>query len=177
MSLRLAVELVPNPIWYANLRRAVPPATWDRLRRRVYDAAGHRCQACGARGVLYCHEGWTYYDNIGVVRLRGLRALCAACHAVCHLGAWGMGVMRTPPGFEPGAHWCKVNGVDRAAWERHEAAAWATWERRGRRVWRVDLGRWADLVPAERRRGRWLLPEDEWSDRRTGAARKKGGGR
>jgi hypothetical protein len=78
-------------------------------------------------------------------------------------------------GFTLGPHWCKVNGLDLAAWERHEAAAWATLEKRNQRSWRVDLGRWADLVPAERRRGRRLLPKDQWPRRPTEApARKKG---
>ena len=185
MRLRLAIELVPRPIWatYANLLHAVRPATWDRLRHKVYDAADLRCQACGARGRLHCHERWQYNDKTGVARLKGFRALCSACHAVCHPGSFfarmlkrggvyavagggGFRAMDPKTGFALGPHWCKVNGLDLAAWERHEAEAWATWERRGQRSWRVDLGRWADLVPAERRRGRRLLPKDRWPRRR-----------
>jgi len=142
----------------------------------LFGAAGRRCQACGASGRLSCHETWQYADNIGVARLKGFWALCNACHTVCHLGAWGLGVMPMPPGFDPAAHWCKVNRLDRAAWDRHEAAAWATWKNRGQRSWRVDLGRWADLMLAERRRGRRLLPEDQWPRRLTEAPARKGGG-
>ncbi|MFO8012094.1 MAG: hypothetical protein R6X20_02195, partial [Phycisphaerae bacterium] len=162
MRLRLAIELVPSPVWYINLRRAMPRSKWDRLRHEVYRAAGKRCQACGAEGRLNCHETWEYDDDAGVVRLKGFRALCWNCHAVCHLGAWSVGVMKGPADFDPAAHWCRINGLDMAAWRRHEAAAWATWDKRSERQWSVDLGRWADLVPPERRRGHWLRPEDEW---------------
>ena len=192
MRLRLAIEHVPAPIWYANLRQAIRPATWDHLRHQVYDAAGRRCQACGARGRLHCHERWQYDDKAGVARLKGFRALCGACHAVCHPGAFfvrmlerggvysvsgrvGLQVWDPKTGFTLEAHWCKVNGLDRADWERHLKATGTTQEKRNQRSWRVDLGRWADLVPAERRRGRRLLPKNQWPRRPTKApARKKG---
>ncbi len=185
MRLRLAIEGVPEPIHGANLRLAVRPATWDRLRHQVYDAAGHRCQACGASGRLACHERWQYNDKTGVARLKGFRALCFDCHAVCHPGAFfrrmlerggvysdsghvGLQAMDPKTGFTPPAHWGKVNGLDLAAWERHLKATGTTQEKQNSRSWRVDLGRWADLVPVERRRGRWLLPKYRWSRRRRG---------
>ena len=166
MRLRLPIQLVPVRIQYMTLHRAVTQATWDRLRRKVYRAADHRCKACGKGGRLNCHEVWKYDDKRGVARLTGFRALCPTCHEVCHTGSvdWFYSASPRPLDFEAAEYWCKVNGRGLAAWARHYRAAYRKREKRNRRRWRVDLGRWADLVPAKRRHGRWLLPWTEWPE-------------
>ena len=131
MRLRLTAELVPKPIWFANLRKAVRRSQWDRIRRAAYRAAGECCEVCGARGRLSCHEKWKYVDNIGVARLVGFEALCDLCHGVRHLGAVNLGVMG--PAITPervAEHACRVNDRTPADWERHVAEIFRLWERR-----------------------------------------------
>ncbi len=55
-GLRLVAELVPASCWHRNLRSAVPQQTCDRIRRSTYTEYGYRCDICGAKGRLNCHE-------------------------------------------------------------------------------------------------------------------------
>jgi len=166
--LRLTIQMVPGPIAGMSLCEALQGANlhrWRRLRRGVIAAVGGRCAVCGSRGRLYCHEKWQYLDKSGVARLRGFEALCRLCHVVRH-GDAGLGCMLTGDCAksrtfkEMAAHFCRVNRCSRARWRRYAAAAIRLWGRRSGRAWRVDLSRWAALVPTERRRGRWLLPTE-----------------
>ncbi len=88
-SLRLHVELIPMPLWRTNVRSKVMSREWKRLRGIVLEAAGHRCEVCGAAGerrALDCNEVWEYDDVRQIQRLVRLEALCPACHAAKHIG-------------------------------------------------------------------------------------------
>jgi hypothetical protein len=66
---RLAVELVPEPCWWSNVRTIVDPPVWDQLRRQVYRHAHYRCEICGDRGPEHpveAHEVWSYDDLLHV---------------------------------------------------------------------------------------------------------------
>jgi predicted restriction endonuclease len=68
----------------------VAAGDWDRLRRTVYQRAGHRCEICGASredgARLEAHERWSYQSATRVQRLVRLLCLCSACHEVTHFG-------------------------------------------------------------------------------------------
>lgn len=86
---RLTVELVPAPCWNLNLRHALVQSEWDLLRREVYKKAGYKCEICGGKGSSWpveCHEIWDYDDVKKIQSLKGLIALCPACHSVKHAG-------------------------------------------------------------------------------------------
>lgn len=61
---------------------------WKAKSKAVKEAAGHRCQQCGAGGVLQVHhpkyvtgrKPWEYDDLI---------ALCVSCHRAIHFSATG----------------------------------------------------------------------------------------
>lgn len=78
-SPRLTVELLPATTWGSNLRTALRVREWNKLRRRTYEAARHRCEVCGGVGRQYrvaCHERWEFDDAQSCQRLVGLyRAL------------------------------------------------------------------------------------------------------
>jgi hypothetical protein len=140
-SLKLTIELVPATSWGANLRDVLAPAVWDRLRRLVYERSGHRCGICGAGGRLHCHEVWRYDDATHVQHLEGCVALCALCHAVKHLGHTGILASQGKLDSERViAHFCRVNGCDRATFRAHRDAAFAQWHERSRYEWTLDLG-------------------------------------
>lgn len=145
-SLKLTIELVPESCWYNNLRHIVPPAAWDHIRRQVYAACDHRCSICGAKGRLHCHEVWAYEDATRVQRLDGFLALCESCHHIKHLGLAGILASQGKLDYDRlVAHFLRVNHCDRAAFERHRAAAFAQWEERSHYEWTLDLG---DLLAA-----------------------------
>ncbi|HEX6820392.1 MAG TPA: HNH endonuclease [Ktedonobacterales bacterium] len=139
-DLRLTIELVPAGCWYSNLRQALPREAWDRIRRSVYAACNYRCATCGARGKLHCHEVWAYDDAAHVQRLAGFQALCESCHHVKHLGHAGILASQGKLDYDRlVAHFLRVNGCDRAAFERHRREAFEQWEERSRHEWTTDF--------------------------------------
>jgi hypothetical protein len=139
--LKLTIELVPETCWGANLRDILTQAAWNRLRRQVYAHFGHRCAICGAGGRLHCHEVWSYDDAAHVQHLEGCVALCEFCHHVKHFGMAGLLASKDKLDLERViAHFCRVNGCDRARFRTHRDAAFALWRERSRYEWAVDLG-------------------------------------
>jgi len=130
-------------------------------------------------------ERWKLYaESPAVARLVGFEALCSLCHAVRHfdnVDRWGPGgpkkiagrrekveefkeetdawIRRTKTACEKAVeHFCRVNHCAGADFQRHWDRVLEVRKRRDKRAWQVDLGRWAVLVPAQRRKGRLLLP-------------------
>jgi hypothetical protein len=134
----LFVDLIPRTSWFRNVRAAVDPADWDRLRRMVYRRAGLRCEACGARRVqLEAHERFIYDTRAGIQRLVRLICLCTACHQVTHFGHTRLlGDAAAQAAIN---HLQTVTGMTAGETERHIRDAFALWERRSRTPWRVDL--------------------------------------
>lgn len=71
------------------MQRDLYPANWPQIARRVKEAAGWVCQACGKQcrkpGEPFRSHVWTltvaHVDGVpGHVDLNNLRALCAPCH-------------------------------------------------------------------------------------------------
>lgn len=88
-GVKLSVELVPQTCWYSNVRSEVSGDAWDRLRKRVYEDAEHRCEICSGQGDRHpveCHEVWHYDDVNHIQRLVRMIALCPRCHEVKHFG-------------------------------------------------------------------------------------------
>jgi hypothetical protein len=140
-TLLLSIDLVPESCWYSNLRYILPRDAWDELRRKVYAACVYRCAICAARGQLHCHEVWSYDEATHVQRLEGFQALCENCHHIKHLGYAGILASQGKLDYEAlVAHFLRVNGCDRAAFQRHRDAAFAQWEERSRHEWTTDFG-------------------------------------
>lgn len=143
---RLSLELVPSTCWGSNFRDLVTAAAWGRIRRAVYQAAGHHCEICGGAGRRHpveCHERWSYDDATHVQRLDGFIALCPRCHAVKHLGRTGTVAKVEDKAWMLEAavrHVCRVNGWTRDDLAAAYDAAFAQWERRSAQRWRLDLG-------------------------------------
>jgi hypothetical protein len=86
-------DLIPYSSWASNLSRLLTRSSWDRIRRPIIEASGHRCEICGAKESgkeIDCHEQWEYHEPIfagkrGIQKLVGLWVMCADCHATMHL--------------------------------------------------------------------------------------------
>jgi hypothetical protein len=132
----LFIDLIPETSWFTNVRSAIDPGDWDRLRRHVYSRAGHRCEACGAgRCRLEAHERFTYDAQTGIQRLVRLVCLCDWCHTATHMGMAGVRGVRT----EAIAHLMAVTGMSAAEADEHIGDAFARWERRSALQWHVNL--------------------------------------
>ena len=137
----LFVDPIPQSSWFRNVRAAVDPADWDRLRHMVYRRARFRCEACGVlgsreRGIwMEAHERFAYDITTGVQRLVRLVCLCQRCHTATH---FGLAQVRGA-GTEAVAHLISVTGMSPAEAEAHVCEAFDRWERRSAIPWRVDL--------------------------------------
>lgn len=112
---KLDFEYVPEECWYSNLRSALSPADWDKVRKDAYARAKGRCMICGASGRLEAHEKWVYDDEQRLQTLETVVALCHACHEVKHISrAYLVG-----RGADAMEHFMRINGVTQM--EFHEA--------------------------------------------------------
>jgi hypothetical protein len=135
---RLTVELVPRTCWFSNVRDRVSREDWDRMRSRVYEHAGSRCEVCRGRGSKHpveCHEVWEYDERTAVQRLVRMIALCPACHEVKHMGLAGI----KGRGEIAAAHLAEVNGWTAQVTARYIEEAFAVWEARSARTWSLDV--------------------------------------
>jgi hypothetical protein len=132
----LFVDLIPKSSWFDNVRAAVDPADWDRLRHHVYRRAGYRCEACRTnRFRLEAHERFAYEAQAGVQRLVRLICLCHWCHTATHMGLAGLRGVQD----QALAHLMTVTGMNPAEANEHVSEAFARWERRSQIPWHVDL--------------------------------------
>ena len=82
---KLDFELVPEELWYVNLRSILSQEDWDKVRRDAYKRAGYRCRICGANGRMEAHEKWRYDEKNKLQKLEDVLALCHNCHLVKHI--------------------------------------------------------------------------------------------
>lgn len=147
----LFVDLVPSSCWLTNVRSAVSPGDWERLRKMVYRRAGHRCEACGAgknpdaRRWLEAHERWRYLRETTsgrlIQKLTRIVCLCTPCHQTTHFGHAQI-IGQEQDCLE---HLCHVNDWTPAqAWE-HIDAAFGRWQRRSEHLWELDLSILTDV--------------------------------
>jgi hypothetical protein len=147
-ELRLTIELVPETSWYSNMRKVLPQRDWDKIRKKAYADAGHRCGVCGASGRLECHERWAYDDNKHVQKLMGFIALCSLCHHVKHIGLAGILAKEGKLDYEEVvSHFMRVNECDRKTFDAYRAQAFEVWRKRSSVEWTIDFGEYALLVP------------------------------
>ena len=138
--MKLTIELVPQTLWYSNLRKELPKADWDKLRKDTYRRAKYHCQICngqGSRWPVECHEIWEYNDKKRVQILKGLIALCPACHSVKHMG---FTQTRGHTAFiKAMMHLMKVNRIGKVEASAVVNDAFHTWNERSNHAWEQDL--------------------------------------
>jgi len=83
---KLLPELIPYSMHYKNVRSVLSDEDWKEVARISYKNSNHRCDICGARGRMECHEIWDFNDKKLVQKLVGLTTLCHECHQVKHIG-------------------------------------------------------------------------------------------
>lgn len=153
--MKLQIGLVPRTSWAMSLRDNMPRSAWDKLRKEVHARNGFKCQICGSKNKLNCHEHWAFNDKTSTQKLVALETVCSMCH---HVANFGRVLQLAATGHldleEVIRHFLKVNGCDRATFEEHSRAAQALFEQRSRKKWRVDFAGYVRLTrkSASRRR-------------------------
>lgn len=153
-------DLIPRSSWGSSLANLLTKKSWDILRHQVFEENGHRCEICGAGGVLDCHESWEYHEPLiknacGVQRLVKLMSLCKKCHDVHHLG-----LMTVQNRLESGLHHLKL--INR--WSEHEVQQYydfvsARYAKRSQSNWALDLSLVDSEIPLVIK-GSWELEAD-----------------
>lgn len=156
-ALKLAIEMVPNPLFGISLYRLAPPSRWRKLRAEVLGQQGLTCAVCQRAfeksADLQAHEAWAYEEGPveNVARLTGVHLICKACHAVEHfgntvrrVGEGGLSADYIPILIK---HFCDVNGVDEEAFQNHLNEASALHTRRSTLNWVADFGPFVELFP------------------------------
>jgi hypothetical protein len=129
------------------MRKVVPKAEWDKIRKSAYAEQNDRCGICGAEGRLECHELWEYDDEKHIQTLRGFIALCSLCHRVKHIGLAGIHASKGILDYEQVVdHFLKVNECSRDVFEQHKKQAFEQWRVRSQYQWEVNLGAYESLV-------------------------------
>lgn len=135
--MKLTIELVPKTAWNTNLRSHLSKSNWDKVRRKCYAEAGHRCEICngvGRKHPVECHERWDFSG--GKIKLIGLIALCPSCHEVKHIGLAGV----KGRGEIALRHFMKVNGVSESVAHNYVREAFALYHKRSEQAeWEVDF--------------------------------------
>ena len=138
MQPKLTIELVPSTCWFTNLRSELSKQQWDTLRKATYRKANYRCEVCDGKGNKHpveCHEIWHYDDENYIQALKGLIALCPACHQVKHIG---LAKLRGK-GEEAANHLKKVNGWNNLQAQQYILEAFQIWNERSKYQWQLDL--------------------------------------
>ena len=151
-KLKLNIELVPSTSWYDNLRKCISGYDWDKIRKKAYANASYKCEICGEKTPLHCHERWNYDDEKLLQKLEGFEAICVNCHMIKHIGF----SMHTEEGRnqfdrdELITHFCKVNNCSKNDFMRYEEEAFEIWRKRSQYQWEVDLGDYKNIINKRR---------------------------
>ena len=143
---KLTIELVPKNAWHSNLRNKLG-RNWDKIRKKAYKDAGYKCEICGAKGRLECHEIWKYDDEKHIQTLKSFMALCSNCHNIKHIGLSQIRARRGELNFQDLViHFCEVNKVSSLVFDSEVELAFRIWKHRSEHTWKTDLGKWEKLI-------------------------------
>jgi len=138
MKLLLEIELIPEKCWFSNVRSAVSPKEWDKIRKQVYTDAYYVCQICGDIGPKHpveAHEIWSFDDKKLTQTLTGMIALCPKCHLVKHMGFANVSGKRAVATN----HFINVNKLKRTEAQSLIDAAFELWKKRSQFNYKLDI--------------------------------------
>jgi len=135
MKRLLNFEMIPKTAWYDNVRSRVSHVEWEYIRANVMKG---RCQYCGRRDGLFCHEVWEY--NNYTQKLVGFETVCFLCNCVHHIGLAEILAQRGELDWnELVRHYCVVNNCTRRDFQEDREEAVRVWLERSQHDWELDL--------------------------------------
>ena len=154
---RLSIQLVPQQLWFRNLRKLMSQYEWSKLRKKVIAERGLVCETCGFVAPLskniFCHEKWTYETSTDpwIAKLIGIEMTCWNCHSIEHWKRTEMlvaqGTLRTETLDLLVNHFLTVNKSTKEAFEAHKKEATEIYSRRSSYFyWEIDWGPFSQWV-------------------------------
>lgn len=158
-ALTLRMQLVPEPLWGQNMRKALPTSQWRRLRQEILQERGPTCEVCGAHVSetrnLIAHEHWQYEvsQDSGVARLTAIVLQCLLCDRATHYGHTRFlmqnGKIKPRDVYDVITHFLAVNDVTLEDFGTHEIETRQEHAALCRITdWRIDFGPYQALVDA-----------------------------
>jgi len=138
----LTIELIPSSSFYNNVRSNVTKAQWDKIRKKSYEKAGHKCEVCKDKGTnqgfrhnVECHEIWEYNDKAKKQTLTGMVSLCPRCHEVKHIG-----LAQIKGRFDLAVEQLmKVNDISLQEAHEYINSSFEVWSKRSEHDWELDI--------------------------------------
>jgi len=138
----LEILSIPQSSWGVSLAQLLPKDDWDKLRKKVYAAAEHKCEYCGAAGVtLYCHEVWEFkYSEQRLIRFD---CVCGLCHDSIHFFGTTQRYQNNPAYIEKVMkHLEEVNKITRKQLLRYIEERRQINKKRAKKTYKVVVGKW-----------------------------------
>lgn len=133
---KIEFEMVPENMWYCNLRHILSKSQWDNIRKASCLRANNKCVICGRNSKrLEAHELWDYNEETKIQSLKDIIALCPMCHKTIHIGfANVIGMLDRCL-----MHYCKVNKCTMDKCNEDYLIAVENWKRRSLIDWTLNL--------------------------------------
>jgi hypothetical protein len=159
---RLTIQLVPKTLFGRTLREALGKARWDKLRHKLIEANGARCEICENTERLHGHEVWAYREanRAATAALLKVQIICIDCHDIRHFARttrlFQAGVIKTERYGALRKHFRRVNECRQREFDEHFGRALRRWAKRSRKKWRIDWGEFREQVRAAKAaRAKW----------------------
>ncbi len=140
-KLKLEIEPRPASTWGVTLANILPRKEWAELARQCKWEADYTCVICKADGTkMHAHEVWEFDDKKKIQRLIDIQCCCVLCHDVHHFGRSSQ-VYSLRYQEQLIRHWCKVNKLTKADFQRHLQVIHTISKKRTRFHYQVKVGR------------------------------------
>lgn len=129
----LFIDLIPKSCWLKNICYAVHPSDWIPLKEYLCERVNHCCECCQENcfNTLEIHERWKFDDDIKLMTLVRLIALCKKCHRTSHMGFIKAGPDREEAMFQL----CTIAKISKGQASNQLSNAFSVWKERNLHRW------------------------------------------
>lgn len=134
--MKIKFEMIPENMWYCNLRKILKPKHWDIVRKDAYERYENKCACCGRKVKrLEGHELWDFNEETQTQKLTDVIALCKLCHLTIHIGQAGL-LGKLEDCFN---NYCRLNKCTKQECIDDYNNAFKIWEERNKIPWKLDI--------------------------------------
>ena len=136
MDKKIKFEMIPENMWYCNLRHILSKSQWDIIRKDAYQKSNEKCMICNRKVKrLEAHELWNFNEITQTQSLTDVIALCSICHKTIHIGHASI-IGKLEECFK---NYCKINKCSIEECLTDYKKAFDLWNERNKINWILDL--------------------------------------